>query len=180
MKHTLAIKLCVWLMVILSVVFSFVGYATLSDDLVVAGNVSAKEPTGLYIREYNYDDQFSDNVTVTGFLGTVLTGKVSLKESNGTTLNSVTHTVTIKNNSKDTYYFDDVTYVKNHYDNTGIEYNAVVTRSPNSDDADKIMPGQTMDISVTFTFAAGANKNNADLTSTLSYNFLLEIENLKW
>ena len=173
MNITKAVKLCVCVLISLSVIFAYVGYARLTDDLSIEGTVNIHEIEGLYIYDYTLEDQYRDNVSVTGHIGTVLSSTVTLKEASGGT-NNVTHTVIIYNNTQNTYYFDNVTPVTHNYDNTNIEFSAAVTKSADSGEPDKIGPGEQMEISVTFKFAAGASTSNPILNSKLSYNFLLE------
>lgn len=282
MKAMTVLKLLVCLLVVLSVVFSFVGYAALTDDLDIDGSVGIKAQTGLFIYEYSWDNAYDENINVSGCIGTVISSTVTLPESEqtstttedvqttytyrtnynqtissttgtftqtsaGTTttdtdtttsteyeyddvtgknymvvtettvttatttnnrgtyvvggstyrnarqnvttvtttttvtkqeVSEVTFTATIYNNSEDTYYFDDVTYVQDYYDNQGISYTYEVTQSPDANDITKIEPKQFMDIDVTFSFSESADTSNTMLNSTLSFNFLLEKESI--
>ena len=84
MKIATTLKIFVCLIVSVSVVFSCIGYAALTDDIKVNGSIAVKEITGLYIIDYTWDGQYDENIKVLGHVGTVISSTVTLPEGEQT------------------------------------------------------------------------------------------------
>jgi hypothetical protein len=97
MKTTL-LKLFFVSTIILCAAFSYIGYASLTDELTGGGTVVVEEQKGVYI--YDIDIPGGSDVDVNSYISTVLNSTSTLE---GDKKDSNVVKITVKNNSEDVY-----------------------------------------------------------------------------
>lgn len=157
MKKTVKALFCVALSMIF--VFLCVGYAQLTDTLIVSGQVDLSTNKGIYITGVEVQD--GADATVDSFISTILTSTVNLGTNGDST---VTLSVTFFNNSDKTYMYDSVTYESDAYTNDGIVFDV-------SYEQNYIAPNGTLTLDLTFSYKDGIAADISELYSVLKFNF---------
>ena len=167
-----------WMMVLFCVTFSFlfclmcVGYAQLSDSLVIEGTAEASEPAAVYIVEIVSTTGTVTRAEVVPY--TSVDSDISLGTSDDAT---VTMRICVKNNTAERYGFNAVRYAPDLYTNSGIAVSTDMTRKTVDKNGNVtangtiVEPGQTLEFTATFSYADGY-AGNADLSSLINYEFL--------
>lgn len=162
-------------LLLFAVLFLSIGYATISDvNLIIDGDIATTIPSDLYIT----------NVTITGSSGGASTANSSINAygqlllssgvvlSNSNLDSTITMSITIKNNSDKTMYYDDIIKSSSFYSNNNIDYNL---SGLSHDDA--LAAGDSISFFLIFKYSdaykAGASSPYTNtLTSSLEFNFV--------
>ncbi len=121
MKKSVKASFCFALSLIF--VFLCVGYAQLTDTLIVSGQVDLSTNKGIYITGVAVPE--GADATVDSFISTILTSTMNLGTNGDCT---VTLSVTFFNNSDKTYMYDSVTYESEAYTNDSIVFDVSYVR----------------------------------------------------
>lgn len=146
----------------LFLLFTGIGYATMSRVLISETKLSLDPPPGLFITSVTATSGTS--ATIERFTGTTLTSTVTLGNSVSST---GTLTVKIYNNSNTVYAFDQVLYSvgESTYDNEGITFSLSGIKQ-----GQKLAGYGTATINVIFSYKNGVSSNRS-LFSILNFNF---------
>jgi len=167
------IKILVATVLSLSVCFTFIGYAQLSDNLSVSGSAGFEVPSAVYITDVTVKD--GADATVNHYTGTAMNTTITLGNSQSST---VSLEVSVFNNSGIDYVFKGTTYIEEAYDNSDISFALDGIVAENVDTATRGTPiatGETLTFTVTFSYS-GAVSDNKTLNSVLNFDFGPESE----
>lgn len=164
-----------WHKALFCIVFSFifcfltVGYAAVSDTLVIEGISESKAQTGVFIKSATLANP-SDNAEISRYYGTNLTSRVNLGNDGSAT---VTFNLSVYNNSAYVYTFNGVKYMvgEETYDNENITFLLSGLEKGNS-----IGGKETIHFSVTFKYDNANNIRDTELNSILNFEFVPEAE----
>ncbi len=116
-------RLCLSILVFVTI-FLGIGYAKITGvDLGINGLVMANVQDGVFIQDVSYyenNNAFLEESSIHNYFGSTLNTTVCLSDSD--TTSSITYQVTIYNNSDIDYYFSEVLYSTDFYDNTDIVF----------------------------------------------------------
>ena len=148
---------------LLSSVFLFTcfGYAAITDQLKIVGNVNAIPPDGLVILKV---DSLSEGAVSNYFQNTVHSSTVELGSSASS---SASFAITVFNNTGYSYYYDKMVYSDDAYDNKNI----VATVSGIAA-KQELKNGETVTFTVKFTYKNTSNISNKILNSVINYQFV--------
>ncbi len=157
-KRYVALFLCVFL---LSSLFLCVGYAALTDTLLLSGTASATPGAYVYISK---TELRSGSATDIAKSGTVLSSRVTLDNSASS---QTVIRVTLKNNTEYPYTFNGITYTEgpDTYDNTAISVSA------NIDKGAELASGAETTFDVTFKYKSGVSTNKV-LNSIINISYI--------
>ena len=155
-------KIIIWTTVFFLFCSLCVGYAQLSDYLVIQGTVDTPPQQGVFIT----DVTAVNGVTVNRYISSILNSTVDLSNVSEITVN-----VTVYNNSETVYGYNVMKYVEGDetYDNANIE--ATTTMQKKHEDW-KIEPYGYLTFPVTFSYVSGASTANPILNSVIEFEFL--------
>lgn len=145
-----------------------VGYASISStSLDIDGSLAAKEQSGIFIEDAKYSTNNNADLNlskINKFYQTILDSTVVLSSSDLTS--SITFTITVYNSSKDNYYFKDVVYADEFYDNTDITFTL------NIEKGDVVEPNTSKSFTITFKYSNITSITNNTLNSYLNFRFV--------
>lgn len=156
---TIIVAVCSFMLLVLGI-----GYASLTDNLQVAGSANATPPRQVFI-SYAQDKGVGDgSATVNNYYLTTLSSKVTLKNKNSST---ATIQVTVFNNANQVYAFNAVKYLNEAYSNENIVFvlSGIERRQ-------EIAVGEYLTFDVVFSFKDGKAVSNTVLDSAISFEFL--------
>lgn len=177
------------LLTILSV-FTCVGYASLSDILMVNGSAKANIPSGLFITSVSTMGSSKVDMTKSSVEHLEYTTTVdSTIKKNSNNAGSVTYTITVLNNTNLTYSYRKLYYQTNL---NGYNGNNSIATSPNrnkisvecsleketSADAKKVAPGKSLTFTVTYTVGAGMSQNTS-WSTLINFQFGINVDGEK-
>ena len=170
------------IVMLLMTCFIGIGYAALTTDLSVQGEINLQVPDGLFITNIEVVDGSEKNMDHNEYSyashSTTVNTLVS-RENNGSA-GSVTYKITVLNNTKyhyayrGLYYTND--YEHNSYVSTGnSNYRlGVVTSFPNGK---LVAPGETLVFEVTYTIGKNVGANSS-LDTMLNYQFGINVDSI--
>lgn len=170
------------IVMLLMTCFIGIGYAALTTDLSVQGEINLQVPDGLFITNIEVVDGSKKNMDHNEYSyashSTTVNTIVS-RENNGSA-GSVTYKITVLNNTKyhyayrGLYYTND--YEHNSYVSTGnSNYRlGVVTSFPNGK---LVAPGETLVFEVTYTIGKNVGANSS-LDTMLNYQFGINVDSI--
>ena len=173
-------------LIALSLIFSFivVGYASLSDTMMVRGNAEVNTPKGLFITNITSGTRSGLDVYNASFAEYSTTVTANLSKSSDRTAGSVTYTIRVFNNTEYVYAYRDLYYQDSVYSNSYIVQNKnsnptnkinIVTNFKNGT---IVLPGQYLDFEVTYTLGSDRNTFKAKDTfqTIVNYQFGINVE----
>ena len=160
-------KIFTVLSLFLGVAFINLGYAALSDNFNVSGNVGVEPPKKVFITNI---ESINGNAVTNGFILTTHNSTVDLGNNKN---NTASFEITVYNNTGEKYGFNAVTYALNDdtslsaYDNENIVFNLVglERKTPIEDKA-------YLTFEVVFSYKDNKVPSNKVLNSILNYEFI--------
>ena len=140
---------------------TFVGYAKLTDQLTIEGEVNVSPPDGLTIIHVSPE---SPGATSHAMNGTVHSSTVDLSASSSRT---ASFSITVFNNTGYTYYFDKMVWDESAYDNANI-----VPKITGMDAKHELKDKSTVTFTVTFSYKNASNVSKTVLNSVINYQFV--------
>ena len=180
-----------WVKAILCIVLSFmcaftcVGYAAVSEVLLISGRAKADIPSGLFITAVSTDSTSRVDKNEVSHLTYTTTVDSTISRESWYYAGSVTYTVTVLNNTELTYSYRGI-YFQNDLD----EYNGnqyVSTQNGNNNigvrcslaelsaEEKKVGPGETMEFTVTYTVGTSRNQNT-DWRTLINFQFGINVD----
>lgn len=164
--------------------FVFIGYANLSDTMIVRGNAEVNTPKGLFITSISRNSSSSLDVYTASFAEYSTTVTVDLSKSSDRTQGSVTYTIKVFNNTEYEYAYRGLYYQESVYENSYIVQNT--TQNPTNKinittsfkNGTLVAPGESLEFQVTYTIGSDRNTFKAkDTFDTLvNYQFGINVE----
>ncbi len=167
--------ICVCGVLVLSTLFVWIGYAALTDELTVTGEVDFAVPEEVVITSIEVASQGSGVTSEQSFIWPTNVDSTVTTTGGG---NTVTYKITVKNNSVSTEYsYARIAYDSTLYNNAQYESGAIslkLTTDAAGNTAlnatnSKLAPGGQMDIYAAYTFPASTS---AEYRTFLNYKFL--------
>ncbi len=154
----------------LSIILTGIGYAELSDELVIAGSAVHKAQEGVFIREVTNTPSPGTDFKAISYTSTILNSRVTLA-ANGTSTKTIT--LHLYNNSDYGYAYNGLIIGEgtDQYDNQNI----VITVS-GLKEGDEISPHGQLSFDVSFSYDNKSNISNRILNSIVKFEFVLESE----
>lgn len=151
-----------------------IGYASINSiSLDFGGKLIAKDVTGIFITDANYESDENADLAESKILNayqTSLTSKVVLSDEDKDS--SITYKVTIYNSYDETYLFDSVKYLDDDdtYDNEEITFvlNGL-------DPGDELLGKDEITFTITFYYKDNTLAENNTLNSTLNFSFVKNV-----
>lgn len=176
------IALCITLFLVFP--FIFVGYAALSDTMLVRGTAEVETPEGLFITSISRDSYSGLDVYSASFTEYSTTVTANLSKISDRTAGSVTYTVRVLNNTKYEYAYRGLYYQTQSVDNTYIVQNTntnptnkinIITSFPNGT---VVQPGEYLEFEVRYTLGSDRNTFRARNTfeTLVNYQFGINVE----
>ena len=179
-------KMNIFVSVALLFVFLFtsVGYATLTENLQIGGNVNVEFPEGLFIVEIKEKNAPTGLYNcITDFIDYSTTVDTTLSKSNGSYSGSVTYEITVYNNTnleyayRNLYYQSSLDNYNNNYVSTSNDNRkiGVVTNFPNGK---VVAPKEHLTFEVTYTIGSSSYTFPArrDFKTLLNFQFGINVE----
>lgn len=179
-------KMNIFVSVALLFVFLFtsVGYATLTENLQIGGNVNVEFPEGLFIVEIKEKNAPTGLYNcITDFIDYSTTVDTTLSKSNGSYSGSVTYEITVYNNTnleyayRNLYYQSSLDNYNNNYVSTSNDNRkiGVVTNFPNGK---VVAPKKHLTFEVTYTIGSSSYTFPArrDFKTLLNFQFGINVE----
>lgn len=179
-------KMNIFVSVALLFVFLFtsVGYATLTENLQIGGNVNVEFPEGLFIVEIKEKNAPTGLYNcITDFIDYSTTVDTTLSKSNGSYSGSVTYEITVYNNTnleyayRKLYYQSSLDNYNNNYVSTSNDNRkiGVVTNFPNGK---VVAPKKHLTFEVTYTIGSSSYTFPArrDFKTLLNFQFGINVE----
>lgn len=156
--------------IIILTFFLSIGYATFeSITLDISGNVTAIPQSEIFISDVQYSENVNadtEKSVIHNYYQTVLNNTVVL----GTTADSsIKYTITMYNNSDETYVFNSLEYIPEFYDNSSI-----ICELDGIKQGDIIPAKQQLVFSIKFNYLDNIVPNNNTLNSYLNFKFVKE------
>lgn len=178
-----------------SFMFSFmvIGYAALTDTLMVSGTTNLTEPNALYIVKIeavgsngnatagDYTEVFPTNVSST----------ISVGKYNRNTPNTITYKITVKNNTRYKYSYVGIEYEKNANNNSYLDTKNYLTIETNDtqngsggtfNTSDYVEPGETKVFYAKYTMGSSlysnSNTSKKSFTTFVNYKFRIHVDAL--
>ena len=157
------------MLIIIASLFMGIGYASINSvTMDISGDLIAKEQTGVYIKNVEYISSNNVNLElneINNYYQTMLNSTITL--SNSDTTSSITYLITIYNNSNENYFFKEVLYSDEFYDNNDIIYSL-----DGISKGDMIKPHSNLSFLLTFKYSNNTSKiTNNVLNSYLNFKF---------
>lgn len=170
-----------WIKAILGISLSFmclftcVGYAAVSGNVVINGNVEAEPPKALFITSVG-GGNYLDPATL-AYSGTIVTSNLTLRE-NASGIYEASFTITVFNNTTDSYYYHSMihgTYTNESGDTVAYSNDDIVLDVVDETlkKGDELKAGEQKTFTVNASFKDGVDVNNAskELFSIINYYF---------
>jgi hypothetical protein len=164
--------------------FTSVGYATLTENLQIGGNVNVEFPEGLFIVEIKEKNAPTGLYNcITDFIDYSTTVDTTLSKSDGSYSGSVTYEITVYNNTsleyayRNLYYQSSLDNYNNNYVSTSNDNRkiGVVTNFPNGK---VVAPKKHLTFEVTYTIGSSSYTFPArrDFKTLLNFQFGINVE----
>ena len=162
----------VWMKILLGISLSFmciltsIGYAQLSSNLNIMGDVDAEPPKAVYITSITTNGLGGASAVVNNYSMTLVNSKVTLSNAFASV---VTFTITVYNNSTVVQGYNAMTYTvgESTYDND------TIVLTPSIERRTEVQPGKYLEFTVSATFAdLWGDRSNKVLNSIVNYEFL--------
>ena len=148
-----------------AIIFSCIGYAQLSDVFSITGEADISPPNELLIVNVIPNTPGA----VTNYThGTIHSSSVDLSQSPD---NKVSFTITVLNNTGYTYYFDEMVWTDEAYDNANI-----VPTLEGIEAKYELPDTETVTFTVTFSYKNASSTSNPVLNSIINYQFVPNVE----
>ncbi len=161
-------RICLSLL-IFATLFLGIGYANISGvDLGINGSAQAKVQDGVFISDalyYSNNNALIDESSINNYFGSTLNTTVYLSESD--TTSSITYQITVYNNSDYDYYFSEVMYSNDFYDNTDIVFELTGLEIN-----DLLKSKSSLTFYITFKYGDIDSINSNVLNSYLNFDFI--------
>ena len=144
--------------------FACIGYAQTSKDLTVRGEAQALPPLEVFITGVTGKEANGAGGTVNSFAGTVVNSTTNLGTNKDGT---VTYTVTVYNNTGETYGYNAMIYTVGEYTYD----NEAITVTPHIERRTEVEHGKYLSFDVTVAYKAGVSADTV-LNSVIHYEFL--------
>ncbi len=163
-------KVLIIFMLFFCVVFTSIGYAEMTDSLIVSGNAELTEPQALFITEATLTK--GTNARETELAALTLVDSSIVLDSDGTAEMSIT----VKNNTDEDYGFNAVRYAPSAFSNPNISVKTNLTRKSvdnrgHEEPGTVVAAGASLTFTVTFTHN-GSSPVDLSLISLINYEFL--------
>lgn len=168
MKKWVKALLCISLSIMS--LFVCIGYAQISENLYIVGDVQAEPPQKIFITEVS-GGNYLDPATL-GFSETIITSDVTLMK-NSSNVYEATYSFTVFNNTDEVYYYGGKIH-GTYTDDTGIVVaysNPNIVMTVDVDIGDEVAPRTKRNINVTAVFEKGADTSDPHLFSIIEYFF---------
>ena len=171
-ENTFSIKKYYLIAIIVASFFMSIGYAVVGSVTVdVSGTAQAEVPNTVFITYASIDQSSNANVSQSNinlYHETVLNSTVVLNNNVNSTL---TMNITVKNNSNNDYYFDQVVYDSDFYDNDNIDFTL-----SNMSHGDLLESDNSTSFTITFKYTDSYKASNPStfdniLNSYLNFRF---------
>ena len=142
--------------------FLCIGYADVTDLLDISATVAANPQSGVFITDIAH----AENMTVVGYVGTILNSRVDLSSTGAVTVD-----ITVYNNTNLVYGYNITKYAvgTETYDNGNIQ---VTTTMEKKHPDWVVQPGGYLTFPVTYSYTDGASTSNPVLNSVVEFEFL--------
>ena len=165
--------------------FVCIGYAAISDNLLITGSAETDIPSGLFIVDVSVESESYVDKNTVEFIPYTTTVKSTISRSNRYYEGKVTYKITVLNNTKLTYSYRDIYFQANLSGYNGNQYVSgsngsrnigVVCELKDADTVDKIVkPGDTLEFEVTYT--VGTNRDrNTNWATMINYQFGINVD----
>ncbi len=163
-----------WILIAVALSFATlfvgIGYAQITDNLTISGNVGIKPQEGVYITDIAIPASLPTgcDMMVNGYVSTLINSRVQLATNGRSTF---TVNVTVYNSTNETYGYNVMKYKTGSgtYDNENIE---ITTTMKKKNVNWKVEPGQTLTFPVTFSYVGLTYRQNNVLNSVVTFEFL--------
>lgn len=148
-----------------AVLFSAVGYATLTTSVTLSARAESQAQDGVFITEVTVLN--GANGTVNSHVGAVLNSTQTLANNASAT---VAYQLTFYNNDSVAYAYKETvspTAGSEGYDNANIKYTV-----SNVTVGQQIAPGDHLTLTVTFSYVSSSNRTDRTLNSVLNFRFV--------
>ena len=154
------------------IILMSIGYASINSVTGdIEGTALADAQEGVFITNIEYISDVNASVSnsrVNKFLGTVMDSTMKLSDTDVNS--SITYKVTVYNKGTEEAVFQKITYANDFYDNNDIIFDITGFTT-----GEKIGPGESRDIIITFKYKGTTVPDNNVLNSYL--NFIIKIPN---
>lgn len=165
--------------------FICIGYAALSDTLLITGSAETDIPSGLFIIEVSKERESYVDKNDVEFVPYTTTLKSTISRSSRTEPGVAVYKIKVLNNTKLAYSYRDIYfqsnlsgYNGNPYvsDQNGYSNIGIVCELKDADAADKMVyPGETVEFEVTYTVGAGRSRNT-DWATMVNFQFGINVD----
>lgn len=153
---------------IMGIGYSAIGVVT---DLNANGIIQVEGQTGIIITDVVYKNNINANLSeskIVSFHNNFLNSCINLSKTDNNS--SITYQITILNSEKDTYFFDNVLYSEDAYDNENISFELSGLKEGD------ILKGEgVITFDITFHYKNGILADNNILQSYLKFNFIKSV-----
>ncbi|MBO5939022.1 MAG: hypothetical protein J6Q82_05940 [Clostridia bacterium] len=180
-----------WVRTLLGIVLSFmcvftcIGYAEISEVLIISGRAKADIPSGLFITAVSTNSTSRVDKNTVSHLPYTTTVDSTISRQSRNYVGTVTYNVTVLNNTELTYSYRGI-YFQNDLDGyNGNQY--VSTQNGNNNisvrcslanlsaEEKKVGPGETLDFTVTYTVGTSRNQNT-DWRTLINFQFGINVD----
>lgn len=176
-----------WMKALFGIVLSFsflflsMGYAALTDNLSITGEVKLDIPAGVYIIEMERTTSSRLDVEETTFYPYTTTLDSSLSKSERRNAGTVTYKIKVLNNTQYEYAYRDVYFQEDLENNGSIGSGITISCSLDSASAaeKKIAPGATKELTVTYTLSGNTSiDRNKTYRNIVNLRFGINVDSL--
>ncbi len=166
-------------------VFTCIGYAEISEVLIISGRAKADIPSGLFITAVSTDSTSRVDKNTVSHLPYTTTIDSTISRQSRNYVGTVTYNVTVLNNTKLTYSYRGIYFQKNLNGYNGNQY--VSTQNGNNNigvrcsladlsaEEKKVGPGETLEFTVTYTVGTSRNQNT-DWRTLINFQFGINVD----
>ncbi|MBO5883486.1 MAG: hypothetical protein J6Q78_03690 [Clostridia bacterium] len=180
-----------WVKALLAIVLSFmcvftcIGYAAVSDVLIINGRAKADIPSGLFITAVSTDSTSRVDKNTVSHLPYTTTIDSTISRQSRNYVGTVTYNVTVLNNTGLTYSYRGIYFQNNLNGYNGNQY--VSTQNGNNNigvrcslatlsaEEKKVGPGETLEFTVTYTVGTSRNQNT-DWRTLINFQFGINVD----
>ena len=178
-------KISVCISVFFMFCFICIGYAALSDHLLITGTAETDIPSGLFIIDVSTKNETYVDKNQVEFVPYTTTLKSTISRSSRYSSGAVTYHITVLNNTKLTYSYRDIYFQANL---TGYNGNTYVSTSNSNRNIGvvcelktaaaedkKVAPGETLEFDVTYTVGTSRDRNT-DWATMINFQFGINVD----
>ncbi|MBE7061421.1 MAG: hypothetical protein E7382_02655 [Clostridiales bacterium] len=163
-------KVLIAIVLSMTAVFLGVGFANTTVDIEVAGTANILPPEAVYITSVTVN---STSGTATADEGTYLMTAHSSTLDLGSNKNStVTYSITVYNNTGETYAYNAAKYIQDAYSNANVTFALTNPDGSAFKHGAEVEAGKSLTFNVTFSYNDKNSISDTALTSTINYEFL--------